>query len=202
MTFGIAAATRTDAAAVATVLAEAFEDDPVMTWLLPDDDQRRTRLRRLFGIQLRTEYLHGANTDCATSTNGILAAAMWGRPPGRNVPSVLAQLRTLPGYWRTFGHGMGAAGRLYRTVLEEHPREPHWYLSTIGTRPAARGLGVGTALLEPRLARCDEVGLAAYLESSKEANIGFYESVGFTVTGTIRIPNGPTLWPMWRRPGV
>jgi hypothetical protein len=30
-------------------------------------------------------------------------------------------------------------------------------------------------------------------------NIPIYQSFGFEVTGEIRLPDGPTLWPMWRK---
>jgi hypothetical protein len=43
-------------------------------------------------------------------------------------------------------------------------------------------------------------GAPAYLESSKESNVGYYETFGFAVTREIRIPGGPALWPMWRPP--
>ena len=81
-----------------------------------------------------------------------------------------------------------------------HPREPHWYLSVLGTDPTQQGKGVGGALLEPVLDRCDSQGLGAYLESSKEANIPFYQRFGFAVTGQIDLPEGPPVWPMWRDP--
>ena len=80
-----------------------------------------------------------------------------------------------------------------------HPKAPHWYLSTIGTGSAARGGGYGTALLKSRLDRCDASGTPAYLESSKESNVPYYERFGFAVTREIVVPDGgPTLYAMWR----
>ena len=38
----------------------------------------------------------------------------------------------------------------------------------------------------------------AYLESSNPDNRAYYNRFGFEVTGEIVMPDGPTLWPMWR----
>jgi hypothetical protein len=54
--------------------------------------------------------------------------------------------------------------------------------------------------MQPVLDTCDAEGIGAYLESSKESNVPFYERHGFRVTGEIVIPDGPTLWAMWRDP--
>jgi hypothetical protein len=52
----------------------------------------------------------------------------------------------------------------------------------------------------PVLERCDREGEPAYLESSKEQNIPFYSRHGFEVTGQLDLPDGPSMWPMWREP--
>ena len=56
------------------------------------------------------------------------------------------------------------------------------------------------AILE-ELQQSDAEGIPAYLESTKERNVGFYESHGFAVTGCEQIAlGGPPLWLMWRTP--
>jgi len=86
-------------------------------------------------------------------------------------------------------------------VERRRPRGPHWYLATLGTDPPRQGRGVGSALLCDVLRRCDEEGLLAYLESSKERNVAFYRRHRFEVTGEIQVPGGgPRLWLMGREP--
>ena len=81
-----------------------------------------------------------------------------------------------------------------------HPRAPHHYLRVIGCDPDKQGRGVGSALLAPALARCDERGEPAYLESSNERNLPFYRRHGFEVTGEVTTYLGPKAWFMWREP--
>ncbi len=80
-----------------------------------------------------------------------------------------------------------------------HPAEPHWYLGIIGADPGRQGTGAGRAVMEHVLERADAEGTPAYLESSKEQNLSYYERFGFTVTSEERLPDGgPRFWPMWR----
>jgi ribosomal protein S18 acetylase RimI-like enzyme len=67
------------------------------------------------------------------------------------------------------------------TIEKHHPREPHYYLFTIGTRRAARGLGVGSALMREVLEKCDGEQMPAYLESSNRENLTYYRRHGFEV---------------------
>ena len=47
-----------------------------------------------------------------------------------------------------------------------------------------QGRGVGSALLEPALARADGEGMPCYLETQKEENLSFYARHGFAVRDT------------------
>jgi RimJ/RimL family protein N-acetyltransferase len=55
-------------------------------------------------------------------------------------------------------------------------------------------------VLQPVLSICDTDGSPAYLESSNAANMAFYRRLGFVPTGEITLPDGPSLYPMWRDP--
>ena len=68
-------------------------------------------------------------------------------------------------------------------------------------RPEHQGKGLGTALLRPGLEHADALRLPAYLESSNERNVPLYERHGFAVIAEHVLPDGPTLWLMWRPAG-
>ncbi|PWI42605.1 GNAT family N-acetyltransferase [Streptomyces sp. ICBB 8177] len=130
----------------------------------------------------------------------IQGAALWD-PPGQWRNPAWRELLALPGYARLFGRRLAVAGETVATLAAAHPEEPHWYLAVLGTEPAAQGRGVGAVLLRSRLEVCDREGTPAYLESSKDRNVPYYERFGFRVTGEITIPHGgPTTWAMWRIP--
>ncbi|TDD88027.1 GNAT family N-acetyltransferase [Actinomadura rubrisoli] len=197
----VRAAAGADTAAIAAVLGRAFDDDPFWAWLLPDERSRVRRLSGLFGLTLRKIHLpHGA-TETAGRGAEIEAAALWDPPGHWRVSAGKQAAQTLP-LLRVLGTRMPAALRALGEIERHHPPEPHWYLAVLGTDPAAQGNGLGGALLRSRLDRCDAEGVAAYLESSKERNVPYYERFGFRVTRELPLPGKacPPVWLMWRDP--
>lgn len=79
-----------------------------------------------------------------------------------------------------------------------HLATPHWYLAMIGVDPAHQRKGVGAALLETGLRRCDHDHVAAYLECSSVANVPFYQRHGFVLLGTVQPGSSPPVFPMLR----
>jgi ribosomal protein S18 acetylase RimI-like enzyme len=197
---GVRPATRADAAGLAAMMARAFDDDPLMMWIFPDEVMRRRRLPLLFAAVLRHYYPASGATELVADGEQILGGAIWA-PPGQWPLPVWRQLAAVPGMLRALGSRLQVAGETSSAISRRHPDGPHWYLSGIGTEPALQRTGVGSLLLTSRLGQCDAAGLPAYLESSKRSNVAYYERFGFAVTGEIQVPGGgPTLWPMTRLP--
>ncbi|MDL4817096.1 GNAT family N-acetyltransferase [Actinomadura opuntiae] len=197
----VRAAGGTDADAIAAVLGRAFDDDPVWRWILPDDASRVRRLTGVFGILLRRVHLRHEGTETAGRGPGVEAAALWD-PPGLWRVPVTAQAAQAVPLLRALGRRVPAALRALGAIEKHHPQEPHWYLAVLGTDPPAQGHGLGGALLRSRLDRCDAEGVPAYLESSKEQNVPYYERFGFRVTRELAMPGKgcPPVWLMWRDP--
>jgi ribosomal protein S18 acetylase RimI-like enzyme len=190
---------RADLSATVATLARAFDEDPVMRWIFPDERMRRRRLPSFFASSLRGTLRPGG-AEVAVLQGRVLGAAIW-LPPGAWRPPLWRQLLALPGVALRLGSRMPVASTTYGALLRVHPDRPHWYLSGIGTDPPAQGTGVGSDLMRSRLIHCDADRLPAYLESSNERNVPFYERHGFSVIGELSIPDGgPTLWLMWRDP--
>jgi len=89
-------------------------------------------------------------------------------------------------------------GGVLEGMAEHHPREPHWYLPLIAADPNWIGQGLGARLMKHALRRCDEQGVAAYLESSNPRNISLYQRHGFKITGRIQSGSSPVMTPMLR----
>lgn len=190
-------ATTADIELLATTLARAFADDPVMSFLFPER-KHLERLRKFFHYELSHNYLRRDETW--TTTEGVRGAAIWA-PPNRWQQSRADVLRMVPALTTTLGRNTLRALKALNTIEAAHPPGEHYYLAVLGTDPAAQGKGVGAACLAPVLARCDNEGIGAYLESSKERNVPFYNRHGFEVTRELKLPDGgPPLWLMWREP--
>ena len=187
-------ALRPDVGTVARVLAEAFDADPVMRFIVPAQGYRK-RLTALFAFET---LLSLRGSWVAVVDGEIAGAALWGLP-GVAPPGFWPTLRHSRHLWRAFGTGLPKAARTFRIIEDAHPSSPpHWYLQTLGA--ALPGRGVGGALLRDGLARADAQGVPAYLESSAPENIPIYERYGFRPAGEIALPGGPTLTAMWRDP--
>ncbi len=176
------------------ITAEAFINDPVNRWVFGTERGIKSAYRTL----ARAIYLRQGR--CFLHEDA--GATMWLEPGVQSSFSSLAMLR--------FALGMrlyGAKGALKRAtdlgekMDQHHPKDPHMYLFTIGTRASGRGKGVGKALLAPVLAACDRDKMAVYLENSNPDNHGFYRAHGFeTMTKFELCEGGPVMEPMWREP--
>jgi ribosomal protein S18 acetylase RimI-like enzyme len=194
-------------AEAASVLARAFHNNPNFVDLFPDPRARSRALPALQGTCLRDALGFGRVYAAVRGASGggeLVGVAAW-LPPGGFPLSPMRQLRALPGMARILAAAPRSFPRLARfgaNVTRLHPALPYWYLEVVGVDPGARGLGVGTRLLEPGLTRADEAGHHCYLETMTERNVAWYRGLGFEVdrAGVFFTPGGPPKWTMIRTP--
>lgn len=181
------------------MLARAFYDDPVMMYLLPEDTARVKLLPRMFTTLIRHHFISRGGSEVASRGGTIGGATLWD-PPGQRKSSRLEELRMMPSMMWNLRSRARQSQALMDVMEENHPEEPHWYLMVIGSDPSVRGSGFGQALMRSRLDLCDGERAPAYLEASKEELLPYYSRFGFEQIGEIQVPDGPTMWPMWRAP--
>jgi GNAT superfamily N-acetyltransferase len=83
---------------------------------------------------------------------------------------------------------------------ERHPAGSYYYLQFLGVEPERQGRGIGSAMLDHTLQRCDREGVRPYLDATSPRNKRLYERHGFRATGEFAPRGGPPIWAMWREP--
>jgi GNAT superfamily N-acetyltransferase len=183
---------------VAAALADAFINDPVFTWLLPGSLRRQARLRTMFAAEMEHYVVPNGGTVWTTSgyDGGVTEL-----PPGAwELPKSATGKEALK-WMRAFGRRLPLAIRVQHAMEEQHLREPHFYVRTVGVRTALQGQGVGSALMQPTLGRADSAELPTYLEASSERSAALYERLGFVHMDVLELPEGgPPVWLMRRPP--
>jgi GNAT superfamily N-acetyltransferase len=186
-----------DVPRVATALARAFYDDPLLGhWVGQDQSRRMRRLERGFELYMRRIWLR--HDECYT-TDRLIGGAMW-MPPSTWHLNTLQQLWLLPPMAAALGRDLPRLLRLLNAVEAKHPDDPHYYLPVIGVEPEWMGRGFGAALLRPILERCDRERTPAYLEATSPRCRALYERHGFEVVEEMTVRDSPPFWPMWREP--
>ncbi|MFE3458962.1 GNAT family N-acetyltransferase [Nocardiopsis aegyptia] len=187
-------ATMDDVPGVARVLSRSCYDDPLLRWLIPDDDLRMARTRRFFALVSGFGYVPAGETRVTTMSDGpedaptIRAAALWA-PPHSNPEGRLVALRTWPHWVSLVGRAnLGAFVRLFAEWKLAAPQEPHLYLAALGVDPAVEGQGIAGGLLTAELDRADSESLPVFTQTLDDKCVGFYERFGFDVVREVEHP--------------
>ncbi len=182
-------------AGIAQLLAAAFQNDPVMAFILPDPDVRRRSLPAFFTLLYVSDVPYGA---CLTSPGGE-AATLWRAPGSPHEP--WSHTLFYAGLWlAALGPAVSRALAFSVASNANHPPEPHWYLHAAGCDPAHRGHGHGRVAIQAGLRLAEQDGVPAYLETATPHNIGLYQTLGFQVTHSWRARGGPQTWSMIKNP--
>ncbi len=183
-----------------TALARAFFDYNLMVYAAPRASRRAVGVDALYAAILFDCFRYGE----VYVTHKVVGAACW-LPPEVSIPSLVRQIRSgmlqLPLWFglRWFRR-LVAYDNMARRLHHDHAREPHWYLAAIGVEPEHQGQGVGSALMQPILARADQVGMPSYLETHQETNVRLYQRHGFEICEQAQVPGHPMpIWAMLRK---
>jgi hypothetical protein len=175
---------QTDAGA--HLLARAFQQDPLMVYVLPNIQRRRRLLPVLFGIVVRYCLRYGAiyttsglgGVVCClppgqTTTIGRLARISLSNPPVPLGPTGL----------RRFLRASSASDQAHKQAAPG----AHWYIWALGVDPARQGHGFGGQLVRTVLWQARAQGMPCYLDTENPRNAPFYGQFGFRQVNEIPI---------------
>jgi ribosomal protein S18 acetylase RimI-like enzyme len=185
----------------ARCLAQAFEYDPLIAWLIPD---ARARGRLLYGL-CDLVVQHGIRYgEVHASGDDICGVAVW-LPPEQNQVS-LARLLYSGGWQFPIKVGIGCTRRVlvFHGCTDRCWRQlapgPHWSLQMLGVAPPHQGHGHARKLLVSMFQRLDQTAGRCTLETVTPRNVPIYRRFGFRVLEQTRVPGSSLdLWLMMRK---
>ena len=180
-------------AAMITSLCQAFADDPGLSWIWPDREDRLRRLPFFFKPIISGTMANGIALHSADSA----AVSLW-RQPGRISPGRLEIFCALPSLAKAFAVGRERSRLMGDTLKAHQPTSfDWWYLQFIGVRPDAQGTGLGGEAIRAGLDRARAAEKPVYVEVMNPDNLGYYHHAGFETIHEFDIPDaGPHVWGM------
>jgi GNAT superfamily N-acetyltransferase len=192
----IGQAERVQLPAVMETLAQAFQTDPALSWILPDPGHRGRALRSLFHVLVPADVRAGV----ALRSDGDEAAALW-RAPGQAHSGTLEFLHSVLPLIATFGTALPRGLKVQGSIDAHRPKGRFWYLHYVGVRPDHQGKGHGGRIIRAQTAVADRDGLSCWLETATPENVGLYERLGFVTQVEWDVAGGgPHFWGMMRPP--
>lgn len=167
----------TDKERIITILADAFDDNKSVNYIIPQDSKRKQRIQQLMNYSFDVCYSFGK----VFLSDDKKACALILFPD--------KQKTTLASIWGDIKLIFSAigVGNIKKAISREakvkalQPKQPLCYLWFIGVSPEMQGKGIGSQLLKEVLTEYSFNKRVICLETSTLKNIPWYEKFGFAV---------------------
>jgi len=186
---------------LAEILSSAFIDDPFYTFVFPDAERRTHLLPWLFNKLLNYANHYGL-VFADSKYRGI---SIWlGPKHTRLLPLGVLRSGLFLFPFKVSHLELKRSIKLAQVSNQLHRQAvstPHFYLEALGVEPLHQGKGLGRALVQAGISHADELQVPSYLETHNPANLGFYQSLGFSIVGSEKpFPSAPQVWGLLRTP--
>src|SRR6478672_8219201 len=144
-------ATLDDIDLLASIAAAGFHDDPVMSWIFPDEARRHEQLTFAYA-GLTLDFLpdrgtvHILDDACVT---------FWRQPYFDAGPAIQIDSDEIAALTPYPSDVLERLAILDAVMAAAHPHDAHWYLNVIGTLPERQGTGLGARAIRAVLEVCD-----------------------------------------------
>ncbi|GHF22107.1 GNAT family N-acetyltransferase [Pseudolysinimonas yzui] len=195
----VRAAHLTELPAVAELLGNAFEHDPLVVAAVADAADAAAARRAIFAITARSAHAHGA-VLVAELDGRIVGAALIDDPLPSAVHGIVRRVvdgvRFLPLLTAVGVNGMRLLNDADLVGRRFAPSERHHVLLVVGVAAQLRGAGIGRLLVDATIARAS-TSAGVRLETENEGNVERYRRWGFLERGIQQL-GSVTVWGMFR----
>ncbi len=182
------------------VLVNAFWDDPLNLYFIPESENRRKLFSEYLKFRLRFAIKYGEVYSTSPDFEGIAA---W-FPPGMSNMTYFRMMR-VGGLKLIRLLGINTISKMNRVashvarLRKQRLLEPHWHLFPIAVDPKHQKKGFASALMKPMLDEIQSQGLPCFLETLNEEYVSLYEHYGFEIIFEGTIPDVElAIWGMVR----
>ena len=201
---GLYKITSDDVKKACVVAGDAFQDDPVMVFAYPDEEERKQKAQHGFYALYNYGIKHGLAYATSENLEGI---TLW-LPPDKVYHSTWTMMR-YGGFYTMRKVGlklkvMKKTMKVFNYQEERHKHlvpDDHWYFQQISVKPEEQGKGYGGLMISTMLKTIEKWGLPVYVDTNTEKAMSIYRKYGFEIIEHIIIPETPIpLWCMLRKP--
>tara|TARA_X000000368_G_scaffold269643_1_gene213661 strand:- start:34 stop:618 length:585 start_codon:yes stop_codon:yes gene_type:complete len=176
--------------AASNALMMGFSTDPFERWLMPDPTIYYKNFKKWTINTCKQSFLE----EGVFGDENNYGTAVW-FPPGFDIDfaDVSETYKEIP------KDRKAEAFKMFDMMGESRVHDA-WYLEYLAVDPSKQGSGLGSLILKESLKVIDELGEAAYLESSNPQNMSLYERFGFRFLKKIQVGSSPQINTMFRQP--
>ncbi len=186
---------------MAQALANAFSEDPLVSFILPNAKTRVKTIAKFFRAMGRLNIRAGSAFGIGEPLQGVAVWSFPNKPEASVTPKDL--LTFLPVLFSSYTIGVRKARAILGQIdanHKKHASEPHFYLDNLGVLASARGQGLSSKLIHPFLEMADSQRVIAYTDTVTKSNVPLYQHFGFELVEENRIADtGITTYAL-RRP--
>lgn len=162
------------------ILAQSFEEDPLVSFILPKKENRVKTVAKFFRAMGRINIQNNFAFGISDPLEGV---AVWKFPDHKKISATTKDLFTfIPLLLSSYPFGVRRARPIFEqneAMHKKYTAEPHFYLDNIGVLASARGKGLSSKLIRPFLEIADSQKVITYTDTVTKENVPLYEHFGF-----------------------
>ena len=162
---------------VAAILAESFDDNKSVNYIIKQDKKRSQRIKKLMEYSFDICYIYG-DVFLTNDKNGC-ALILLPDKKKNNLKSILLDIKLIISCIGLF--------KIKKVMTREtkikklYPKELMYYLWFIGVEKKMQNSGIGSSLMEEVIRDSKLKERSIFLETSTLKNIPWYEKFGFKI---------------------